>query len=79
MKEQKSRARLLKQHGQTSVEYIILISVVVVMLTAIFTQVQNFFLSGDVDCNRNPQAFQCRIESMLPAPGYQNYIEYRFR
>lgn len=69
----------IKQLGQTSIEYIFLITVIALILFSIMGQIQEWLVGQGQDCEVNPDPFVCRITTFLPSRGYENYRFFRFR
>ena len=68
-----------KQLGQTSLEYIFLITVMALILFSITGQIQEWLVGQGQDCEVNPEPFVCRITTFMPSRGYDNYRFFRFR
>ena len=67
----------VKESGQTSVEYILLFAVVIIMTLALMQQIKDRII-GDIDnCESNNQSIGCKIKAAFPTGGYERFIRFR--
>lgn len=77
-----ARSLVKNQAGQTAVEYIFMIAVVVTIITSLLSVIKNKYLGDLSNCQgANAQKFLCKINSLVAADESQprRFMYYRFR
>ncbi len=77
-----ARSLVNNQKGQTAVEYIFMIAVVVTIITSLLSVIKNKYLGDLSNCQgANSQKFLCKINVLLMADEAQprRFMYYRFR
>jgi len=57
------------QTGQTSIEYILLISVVITMLIGVSKQIESYLLADAGNCKADSKSIVCRLENAFKFGG----------
>lgn len=71
-----------KQAGQTVVEYILLLLVMVTIITSLLTYIKNKYIGDITKCDKAPnnETMLCKINSLMePAGGSKKFQFYRFK
>ncbi|OFZ24838.1 MAG: hypothetical protein A2381_04285 [Bdellovibrionales bacterium RIFOXYB1_FULL_37_110] len=76
MIKKKTEILNLLEKGQTAVEYLLMLLVVVTILYTLSGRVYKYFLGDIKACNRYSQSFVCRLYSIY---NIDNYLYFRLR
>lgn len=71
-----------KQSGQTVVEYILLLLVMVTIITSLLTYIKNKYIGDITNCDKAPntETMLCKINSLMePGGGSKKFQFYRFK
>ncbi len=64
------------ESGQTVVEYILLLFVIVTIVTTVMAQLQNRFLANPGDCQEGDKRFSCRLVNRFSTLGSEQNFKY---
>lgn len=76
------KALIDEQSGQTVVEYILLLLVMVTIITSLLTYIKIHYLGDPAKCDKSPnnQTILCKINSLMePKGGDKKFQYYRFK
>lgn len=73
----KKKGFLKNQKGQTSVEYILMLVVVVTIITSVMGIVKRNLLGDGKDCAPNSKAFYCQFKALYEINNFRDFKIYR--
>lgn len=63
----------LPDRGQTSIEYLLMLLVVVILITSAMKQVKKFMIGGDGECTENNKSIICEFDRIYTRANFKFY------